>query len=194
MFWIWFLFIWIVLVPIALRLSLNDPSLLNELLLAGALLVLAFAAARILLARRNRRRTEAAQRAPDSSVVAGLNWPATLTQADLEAHCTAYLEQAGWSVSTAKVSESDAVFLDVLNDDTRALIRCVPVGKAITNLELRALVIAAQSFPGARPVVLTPGKSALFAIQAASNAGVAMLAPADLARLPELAAPSLPPP
>jgi hypothetical protein len=194
MFWIWFLFIWVILIPVGLRLSLEHPSLLNELLLVAALGILAYAAARILLARRLRRRQEAARAAPDSAAVAALNWPASLSQADLEAHCTAYLEQAGWSVSTAKVSQSDAVFLDVLNDDMRALIRCVPVGKAITNLELRALVIAAQSFPGARPVVLTPGKSALFAIQAASNAGVAMLTPADLARLPELAAPSLPPP
>ena len=192
MFWTWFLFIFIIAVPMLTRAGNAPGHLLRNLLIAGgAALTLAIYRKRLgrLLFRGDRRPV-----LPSDADAATLKWPGSLGQARLEAYCTVYLRQAGWQVEAAQARETDGIFLDAVRGDVRVLLQCSVRGAVITPPGIRALALAVGSFSGARPAILAMGKVAPAAAQAAAESGVELLTMAMLPHLAERAAATLPPP
>lgn len=193
MFFPLFLFVIAIVLPIGARLlTLKGPMGLYVLASAILLGVLA-------LVLRSRARRAALRggltRMPSENRVKALNWPETLSQSQLESYCLIYLRASGWDADMVQAGGTDGMFVDAERPDGHVLVQCFIKDTLINAPVIRALCAAAASFPGARPAILTLGRIAPAAVQAAEQAGVLVLKVADLARLPQLvpATPQPPP-
>lgn len=180
------LFVFALLLPMVLRLSMVEGSVPLELLTSVAGLVVFVAA--VWLVRDRRAAAARPAREPKPATIAKLEWPDTLTQPELESWVTAYLRQNGWQVATTQADEAGGVYLDAMRPDARALLLCLPSRALVTGPDIRTLALSTRSFPGARPALLTITRISHNSVQVAADAGVQVLQVPDLARLAELTA------
>ena len=146
------------------------------------LVVLALAAPgllRRLFARRARR--------PVARAVAGLDWPASLTRAEMEAFCLAWLRSHSWSAGYT--TEAEVVYLAATRGGVTLTVLCDVAGEELNPATLRAFAQASERLRATHPVLLTLLRAALPhpATAAARAAGVMLLRVAELPRLDALA-------
>jgi hypothetical protein len=133
---------------------------------------------------------------PSGKLVAGLDWPATLTRSEMELCCTTWLRSSGWQVTLQQEPGEDAtdVYLVATRAEVRAAVLCDRAGESLNPASVRAFALAAGGLQATHLVLLTLTRGRLPppAESAAARAGVLLLHVADLPRLDALA-PSLVP-
>ena len=179
-------FLLIVVVPVWAMLWNAPPDTLRVVAeegSAGLVLVAVALAAPGLLRRLFARRA----RRPVARAVAGLDWPASLTRAEMEAFCLAWLRSRGWSADYT--TDADAVYLAATRGAVRLAVLCDVAGEELNPATLRAFAQASERLLATHPVLLTLLRAALPhpATAAARAAGVRLLRVAELPRLDALA-------
>ncbi len=139
---------------------------------------------RRLFARRPRR--------PTARAVAGLDWPVSLTRAEMEAFCLAWLRAHGWSAGYT--TEADVVYLAATRGAVTLAVLCDVAGEELNPATLRAFAQASERLLATHPVLLTLLRAVLPhpVTAAARAAGVRLLRVADLPQLDTLAPPTAP--
>lgn len=188
------------LLPILLVVYEWHPDTLHLLIRVGAASLLVLAVLAVAWQVYRRWFAGAGRRPPREARVARLAWRPDLDAIGLEAHCATFLRHQGWDVESVRSKEADGVFVQAARTGARALVLCQPRADWLEPLTLRTLAVAAAE-ADAQPVALSLGAASPAVAQAAEAQGVALLRPADLPRLAQLAArshavaePATPPP
>jgi hypothetical protein len=146
-----------------------------------ALLLFAPRLLRRLFGRRTRR--------PSARAAGRLDWPASLTNAEMETFCLAWLRAHGWMASYATDAEAESTYLTAVRGQVVLTVLCDTAGEAMIPVTLRTFAQTSARLRATVPVVVTLSRAALPhpATEAARAAGVRLLRVAELAQLDALA-------
>ena len=157
----------------------------------GTLLLFVIALSAPGLLRRLRRRRA---RRPSARAVAGLDWPARLNRAELEAFCLEWLRTQGWSAAytTDPDPQAEGVYLMATREAVTLTVLCDVGGEELNPATLRAFAQASQRLRATHPVLLTLTRATIPppAAAAARGAGVMLLRVRELPTLNNLAPPA----
>ena len=124
-------------------------------------------------------------------IVASLEWPRSLTRAEMENFCVAWLQRRRWQVSLSTEAENQAgdVYVLASRNGVRVAILCDRQGEALNPAAIRAFALGAASLEPSYRVLLTllEGKLPTPAEAAAERAGVMLMRVPELGDLDELA-------
>ncbi len=127
---------------------------------------------------------------PAAELVARLEWPRSLTRAEMETFCVAWLQARGWQVSLSKDGEhqTDDVYLSASRAGVRVAILCDREGEALNPAAIRAFAHGAAPLEPSFRVLLTLAQGRLPppAEAAAARAGVMLLKVPELDELEAL--------
>jgi hypothetical protein len=182
-------FVILFVLPIGVIITLLRPAAQLHVATMSGLATLAFIAA-LLLPKLWRRVRARRVRLPVARTLAALDWPASLTRAELEAHCAAWLRGRGWDVTltTHPDPEAEGVYLMATRAATTVAVMCDQRGEDLNPAIIRAFAKESALLGATQAVLLTlvPGKLPYPAETAARQAGVRLLRAADLPQLDTL--------
>jgi hypothetical protein len=145
------------------------------------LLVLSPSLLRRLFGRRVRR--------PTARALARAEWPASLTNPEMEAFTLAWLRAHGWMAGYATDAEAEGTYLTAVRGPIMLTLLCDVAGEAMIPMTLRTFAQTSARLGAGHAVVLTLSRAALpqMAVEAAGAIGIRLLRVAELPQLDALA-------
>src|SRR5579871_5537958 len=133
-----FAFVFLFAVPMATLIAVGSPAQQIHVAEMTGLAALVFVIALLLPSVRRRLRFQRVRR-PVPGMLDRLDWPADLTQTELEAHCAAWLRAQGWVVTMATDADptAAAVYIMAARGATTVGMMCDRAGETLNPAIIR---------------------------------------------------------
>jgi hypothetical protein len=179
-------FVLAIALPFALKLAMLPADITNRALVGVAIAIVLALLVGVVWRRLVAPPAAPRVRVPDPATVGRLQWPANLSETELEAFCTAFLRGQGWAVAPVVSNAASGLYLELRRDGAHALMMCDATTDAPRPALVRAAALVARDFAPARPVLARQAGLAFSRAseQAAREHGVVLVTAADL---PDLA-------